>query len=339
MVTAELVPAGQAPDPAAELIAAVTALPLPVDDADRRWNMRSATAGWLRSRKSQHTRRAYFRDLADYLAWCEHTGLDPRAAVRADVDAYAADRCVALSGTSTARRLSTLSSWYKYLISNGVTHVNPVDAVDRPHINHDHSPTVGLSAAEAAAFMRAARAQTSRTGHRDAALLGMLTELGLRVGEALRLNLDGLRHNKGHRTVYVTGKGTQFRELPIPAPMGRDLDAYLADRGDEPGALFVTSTGARVDQPAVFRMVRRVAKAAGLPGAAQLSPHSLRHTAATMALDAGAQLRDVQDMLGHADPRTTRRYDRGRGSLDRSPVYLIAGSFAHEAADAEPNGT
>jgi integrase len=80
----------------------------------------------------------------------------------------------------------------------------------------------------------------------------------------------------------------------------------------------------------VFRLVRRTARLAGLPDAGLVSPHSLRHTVATAALDAGAPLRDVQDLLGHADPRTTRRYDRSRGSLDRSPAYLIAGLFAHD---------
>ena len=166
----------------------------------------------------------------------------------------------------------------------------------------------------------------------------MLAELGLRVGEALALDLADLRHNRGHRTVRVTGKGGKVRELPIPAPLGRDLDAYLAGRARAAGVaveqlegpLFVTTTGRRVDQPAVFRLVRRVGKSAGLPAAEHLSPHSLRHTVATAALDAGAPLRDVQDMLGHADPRTTRRYDRSRGSLDRSPAYLIAALFAHD---------
>lgn len=326
-------------DPETALVYAVAALPLPVDDTTRRWNLRTATAAWLRSRKSAHTRRAYFRDLADYLAWCEGTGLDPRAAMRGDVDAYTAARCADLSDASTGRRLSTLSSWYKYLISNGVTETNPVMAVDRPTVSGDTSPTIGLSSTEVTRFMRAARAATGPTVRRDAALLAMLAELGLRVGEALGLDLDAFRYNRGHRTVRVVGKGGKTRELPIPAPLGRDLDAYLDDRAtaagvpvDElTGPVFVTATGKRVDPAAAFRLVRRIGKAADLPGADKLSPHSLRHTLATAALDAGAPLRDVQDMLGHADPRTTRRYDRSRGSLDRSPVYLVANLFAHDA--------
>lgn len=314
-----------------QLIAsAVAALALPADDADRRWNMHTATAAWLASRKSEHTRRAYFRDLADWTSWCDQTGLDPRQAHRSDVDAYVLDRCSGLSATSTARRLSVISSWYTYLVSNEITDRNPVTAVDRPAVSRDHSPTIGLTGQQAGAFMRAARAARGPAARRDTALLGFLAELGLRVGEALRLDLDDIRHNRGHRTVAVTGKGGKTRELPIPAPLGRDLDAYLAERGEQAGPLFTTAGGRRVDQPAVFRLVRRIARAAGIPGADQLSPHSLRHTAATAALDAGAPLRDVQDMLGHADPRTTRRYDRSRGNLDRSPVYAISGLFTDE---------
>lgn len=317
------------------VVAAVSALPLPLDDSDQRWNLRSATAAWLRSRKSDHTRRGYFRELSDYLGWCDATGLDPREAKRGDIDAYVATRCEHLAASSRGRRLSTLSSWYRYLMSNDVTGKNPLDAVDRPSVSRDASPTVGLTGPQSAAFMRAARAATTRNAKRDTALLGMLAELGLRVDEALRLDLTDFRHNRGHRTVRVTGKGGKHRELPIPAPLGRDLDAYLDQRGSEPGPFFVTATGTRMDQPSTFRLVRRIATAAGLPNPERLSPHSLRHSVATSALDAGAPLRDVQDLLGHADPRTTRRYDRSRGSLDRSPAYLIAGIFADEETDSD----
>lgn len=311
-----------------EIIGFVDALPLPTDDGHQRWNMRTGTKGWLVSRKSDHTLTAYSADLADYLRWCERTGLDPREARRGDIDVYAEARCGHLGKASLARRLSSLSSWYRYLVSNDIAATNPVLAVDRPDVDRDASATVGLSAIEVTAFMRAARADRGRTARRDAALLGMLAELGLRVGEVLALDLDDFRHNRGHRTVRVAGKGGKIRELPIPAPLARDLDTYLDDRTE--GPVFVTASGRRVGQPAVFRMVRRVARAAGLPAAELLSPHSLRHTVATAALDAGAPLRDVQDLLGHADPRTTRRYDRSRGSLDRSPAYLIAGLFAHD---------
>ncbi|MEU0560910.1 tyrosine-type recombinase/integrase [Dactylosporangium sp. NPDC006015] len=279
--------------------------------------------------------------MSGFLSWCERSGLDPRQARRGDLDAFVGSGAPRAAATR-ARQLSALSSWFDYLVSNGVTTVNPVNAVDRPEVDRDASPTVGLSNTQVGAFMRSARAATGRTARRDTALLGFMAELGLRVGEVIALDVEHLRHNRGHRTVQVPGKGGKMRELPIPAPLGRDLDAYLdqrqGDGGDQAdavavpltGPLFVTSSGGRMAQPNVFTLVRRTAKAAGLPNADRLSPHGLRHTLATAALDAGAPLRDVQDLLGHADPRTTRRYDRSRGSLDRSPAYLVAGLFAHD---------
>lgn len=317
------------------VLASVDALPLPADDRTQRWHLRSLTAAWLGAARSPHTQRARFTDLSQFLTWCQRTDLDPRAARRADVDVYA--RTLArLADASQARKLSNLSSWYAYLVSNDAVPGNPARAVTRPQVDHDASATVGLTGEEAGRFIQAARRQKGRTAARNAALLGTLVELGLRVSEALGLDFEHLRHNRGHRTVRVVGKGGKVREIPIPAPLGRDLDRYFAERGrtegvtaeELSGPLFTTGTGKRLDQAAVFRLVRRIAEAAELPNAESLSPHSLRHSLATAALDAGAPLRDVQDLLGHADPRTTRRYDRSRGSLDRSPVYRVAELFA-----------
>jgi site-specific recombinase XerD len=95
-----------------------------------------------------------------------------------------------------------------------------------------------------------------------------------------------------------------------------------------PGPLLATRTGGRLDQAAIWHLVRRLACAAGIEAWAALSPHSLRHTAITLALDAGASLRDVQDFAGHRDPRTTRRYDRSRHSLDRNAAYTLAAYLA-----------
>jgi integrase/recombinase XerD len=100
------------------------------------------------------------------------------------------------------------------------------------------------------------------------------------------------------------------------------VDAYLDGR--EQGPLFLTVTGARIDRHAVFRLVRRLARQAGIESWERLSPHSLRHAFATAARSEGVALEDVQDAMGHADPRTTRRYDRDRHNLDRDPAYTIA---------------
>jgi integrase len=108
------------------------------------------------------------------------------------------------------------------------------------------------------------------------------------------------------------------------------IDAMLAERGGpESGPLFVTTRGGSSYELAVHRLLRRLARRAGLPQADRISPHSLRHTAITELLDAsGGDLRQAQDFAGHADPRTTRRYDRARDNLDQHGAYVLAARFA-----------
>jgi integrase len=131
--------------------------------------------------------------------------------------------------------------------------------------------------------------------------------------------------------VRFVGKGGRPRRRALAPGTAAAVDAYLAQRaavaGVTPdrlaGPLLVTATGGRLDRHAVFRLVRRLARAAGIPAWASLSPHSLRHAFATTARAEGVPLEDVQDAMGHADPRTTRRYDRDRHNLDRDPSYAI----------------
>jgi integrase/recombinase XerD len=105
------------------------------------------------------------------------------------------------------------------------------------------------------------------------------------------------------------------------APVSRALDDYLA--GQTMGPVFITKTGKRIAQPEAWKMVRRLAARAALDGAGEIRPHSLRAAFVTGAREAGVHLEDGQDAAGHADPRTTRRYDRGRHSLDRHASYAL----------------
>jgi integrase len=104
------------------------------------------------------------------------------------------------------------------------------------------------------------------------------------------------------------------------------------------GPLLVTASGARLDQPALFRLVRRLARAAQLPACRQLAPHSLRHSFATIYLDHGGNLRDLQDAPGHASPTTTRRCDRDRHNLNRDATFTVGAALAlpGTAVDGEP---
>lgn len=298
------------------------------------------TDAWLRNRRlSEHTRDAYRRDVAGWLAWCAVQELDPLRANFLHVNAYgrALEATVAvrsgrpLTPATVARKLSALSSWYDFLVKLRAVDANPVAGADRPRVDRDHSATIGLNPEEVDALLAAADAETGPTAARNRATIALLADLGLRVGELVSLNLADLGAERGHRSVRFVGKGGKARRRALTPGTAYALDEYLAQRAASQGVtvdqltgpLLVTASGARLDRHSVFRMVRRLAHTAGIPAWAHLSPHSLRHAFATTARAEGVPLEDVQDAMGHADPRTTRRYDRDRHNLDRDPAYAI----------------
>lgn len=339
----------------ARVAASVAALPALPDhpaatDPTGRYGVRRLTATWLAD-LARHTRVAYFRDLAHYLTWCQTEGLDPRTARASDLSAYRTG-LGHLAAASVHRRLAAISSWYRYLIANSDGQVpgNPVTGIRRPALDRDASTTAGLTAGDVRALLAAADAAvTARrdaapsrqlTALRDRALVRLLADLGLRIGEALALDTGSLTHNRGRRTVRYLAKGNRWRERPLSAPVAAAIDDYLTVRarhtgvpaGQLTGALFATTSrtaGAtgRLGEPAAFRLIRRLATAAGLPAAGRLSPHSLRHAFATNARELGVPLEDVQDAMGHADARTTRRYDRGRYALQRDPALRLSALY------------
>ena len=307
---------------------------LPDPDADR---VTQLTAAWL-ARRTPNTQREYRADLGHWWQWCDRCGVDPLAARMMHMDAWIAyQRAHGVRGdglpaaeASIARRVAAVSSWYKYLYRNTkddprpLAFTNPADTDGRPIIDPDNSGTVGLSTAEADRLCLAADAD----GPRSSALIRLLLYGGLRCGSALSAGIGDLGHDRGYRTLAVHGKGGKTRRVPIPAALGEAIDAYLAARGNpRTGLLFVTRTGKRLSEPYLYDLVRRLARNAHIPAAPDLSPHSLRHTFATDYLDAGGNLRDLQDAMGHADPRTTRRYDRSRHNLDRHPAHVLATRF------------
>jgi site-specific recombinase XerD len=119
-------------------------------------------------------------------------------------------------------------------------------------------------------------------------------------------------------------KGGKVAVAPLAPRTAAAIGALVGDR--EHGPIFVTRTGRRLDRHAAWKIVRRLARDAGIAQA--VCPHAFRHGFVTAALEAGVSLRDVQDAAGHADPRTTRRYDRARHSLDRHATYSVAAHVA-----------
>lgn len=311
------------------------------------------TDGWLANRRlSEHTRAAYRRDVGRWLDWCRARDLDPMAATFVHVNAYARDleqtvpagAAGPMSPATVARMLSGLSSWYSFLVKLGALAGNPVAGADRPTVSRDQSATLGLTAAEVDRLLAAAAADRGPAQPRNLAAVALLADLGLRVGELVGLDVADLGHERGHRVVRFVGKGGVARRRALTPAGAAAVEAYLAGRAaaagvpvDElAGPLFATATGARWDRHAVLRLVRRLARAAAIPAWADLSPHSLRHAFATVAREEGVPLEDVQDAMGHADPRTTRRYDRDRHNLDRDPSYAVWAARARRAGRDVP---
>jgi integrase/recombinase XerD len=155
--------------------------------------------------------------------------------------------------------------------------------------------------------------------------------------QACAADIADLGEDTGHRVLRVVRKGARKAKIPLTPATVVALDSYLADRVRRAGVgewrqltgpLLATAADGRLRQGHLWELVRRLARAAGVSAWEQLSPHSLRHSAITFALDAGASLRDVQDYAGHKDPRTTRRYDHSRDSLDRNAAYTVAAYLA-----------
>jgi integrase len=191
--------------------------------------------------------------------------------------------------------------------------------VRRPKIDTE-SATLGLDRMELGAFI----AQGAAAGPVDYALACLLGLLGLRVSEALNIDIEHLSMERGHRTVTVLGKGSKLAVIPLPPKVGRAVDLAAGERSS--GPLLLGVSGDRLNRQAAARIVRRLAKRAGV--AKHISPHSLRHSFITAALDAGVPLRDVQIAARHADPRTTTRYDRARNNLDRHANYVVTAFIA-----------
>jgi site-specific recombinase XerD len=308
--------------------------------------LRALVLGWLATKRSVHTRRAYAGDLSAWIEWCDEHGADPLAAGQVLAAGWARHlEAGGMAASTVARRLSCVSSWYTWLARSGHVAASPLAYLARPEVDRDMSTTPGLTRGQALALIDAADQARGPQQARTSALIAVLLLTGARISEVTGADIEDLGTDRGHRVLWVTRKGGRRQALVLPAPAVGRLDRYLAGRGDmaslpavpgRPGAarlgraLFATATGARLFPADVWQLIRRLGTTAGLPPdlVSHLGPHALRHSFATLYLDAGGSLRDLQDAMGHADPRTTRRYDRARYSLDRSPGYALASYLA-----------
>jgi len=203
--------------------------------------------------------------------------------------------------SSIARKVSTLRSFYKYLVREQIALSNPAKNVATPKAEKP-LPTA-LTVDEAFRLMESPKEKEQL---RDRAILELLYSSGLRVSELV--GLDGNRLDQELGIVKVMGKGRKERIVPVGKKAMEALKTYLEDRGhvEANAPIFVNTRGGRLTSRSVGRLVKKYTQHSGV--FRKISPHSLRHTFATHLLDAGADIREIQEMLGHASLSTTQRY-------------------------------
>jgi integrase/recombinase XerD len=257
------------------------------------------------ARLAPRTIDAYRRDLTAFADWFGK----PLTAVKTpDIERYLAElRGNGLAATTIARRAAALRSFYRHQVLIGVRPDNPATDVGLPRRARRLPRT--LSPGEAERLVEAAAGTTPRA-LRDRALVELLYGAGLRVSEAVGLERGGV--DLDGRLVRATGKGDKERIVPIGRRAVDALRRYMArgrpflDRRHRP-ELFLNAQGGALTRAGAFLILRRLAEQAGLDPA-RIHPHLLRHSFATHLLEGGADLRSVQEMLGHADLATTELY-------------------------------
>ena len=285
----------------------------------------------LEKNASPHTCRCYRKDLEGFEDFLKSSGmyLNPAGVVEIEkVDRIAIRKYMSFlhrknKKSSIARKVSTLRSFFKYLIREQVIPSNPAKTVSTPKVEKTLPTT--LTVDEAFRLMESPQSIPEKSSEvskenrlRDRAILELLYSSGLRVSELVGLNLNQLDSDLG--IARVMGKGRKERIVPVGVKAIEALKAYLEERGvltglrlggrasgpegDDP--IFINPSRGRLTTRSVGRLIKKYTRHSGI--VRRVSPHSLRHTFATHLLDAGADIREIQEMLGHSSLSTTQRY-------------------------------
>ena len=259
---------------------------------------------------SPHTLQAYEADLEQFREWMSRLGVDAVA----EVDRRSLRRYVAYLGErgyarrSLARKISAVRSMLRWAVLHDHIDSNPAEHLDTPKLD---KPLPKVMKSDSVVKLLELPPDDEPVGVRDRAILELLYGSGLRVSELCGLDIDELDLRSG--TVRVLGKGRKQRQLPLSDPAVRALELYLSSarpelmrrKGRATPAVFVGARGARLDPRTVRAMLGRYLRA---EGESPIGPHVLRHSFATHLLDGGADLRVVQELLGHENLATTQIY-------------------------------
>lgn len=262
---------------------------------------------------SPHTVRAYLADVAAMLTHAASLGhSDPATLDLRTLRSWLArQQTLGRSRTTMARRATAVRVFTAWLVRTGRSTADPGASLGSPKAHRTLPPALRHDETRLLLDAAAERAHGgTAVGIRDLAILELLYATGIRVGELCGLDIDDLDHER--RVVRVLGKGRKERSVPYGLPARQALDSWLRDgrpalgRAGSGAALFLGARGGRIDQRAVRTLVHQ--RLRDVPGAPDLGPHGLRHTAATHLLEGGADLRSVQELLGHSSLATTQIY-------------------------------
>lgn len=261
---------------------------------------------------SNNTLQAYRRDLRDYTDFLAKRHIcEPDAVARRDAEDFvAAKRKAGYAGSSVERALSSVKGLHRFMAREGLAQTHPTSTIKLPK-KEERLPDF-ISIDQARELLEQSFPETA-LGVRDRAMLEVLYGCGLRVSELSGLDQRDLYLHDGFLRVF--GKGSKERLVPIMGAAAQRLEAYLghgrselaahARRGEAADAVFLNRNGTRISRQSIHAVVERYGRAAGIEG---LHPHTLRHSFATHMLSGGADLRVLQEILGHSDISTTQIY-------------------------------
>lgn len=288
---------------------------------------------WFANIASPGTRRIYRVDIRDFMHFSGIRGpAEFRTIVRAHVIAFRDElQRRGLQGATIRRKLAALSSLYEYLCDRNAVSTNPVKGVSRPKVDGYEGKTPAISDAQVRALLNAPDGHSLKAT-RDRAILYVLFYHALRREELCRLRVNDIHERRGVKHLRVHGKGAKLRYVPLHPASSERLEEYLeaSGHGTLPSApLFrpirnnrrgTTDTALTAD--GVYQVLKFYARRTGI-SVHRFGPHSARATAATNALDQGADIAKVQEWLGHANVSTTRVYDHRKTRPEDSPVFKL----------------
>lgn len=259
---------------------------------------------------SDNTISAYRQDLMDFLAFLKKEGFHTWPTKAVDIDAFLAEQKDLNKATSSiSRMISSLRKFYQWLVRQNIQKLNPMLEVDSP--KKEHRLPVALSVAEVNKLLQQPDVK-KKLGLRDRALLETLYATGIRVSELINLKFNDLHEEL--KLLKVFGKGSKERLIPISSVAISWIKSYqekvrdqlILKTGKNSDYIFLNNRGSALTRQAVWQIIKRYCQMAGITK--NVTPHTLRHTFATHLLENGADLRVVQEILGHSDISTTQIY-------------------------------